>query len=91
DFTTLATREANCREEVRLNRRLAPQIFLGTAPLSENVIGARANAQEGRPHHEIRSSELSAFCGYPRVKGGRFMSAAEFGKLLPVAGYDPAD
>ncbi|WP_232845637.1 hypothetical protein [Aurantimonas marina] len=39
DFTTLAAREANCREEVRLNRRLAPQTYLGTAPLTQDDSG----------------------------------------------------
>lgn len=34
DFRTLAARERNCREEVRLNRRLAPQTYLGVVPLT---------------------------------------------------------
>ena len=34
DFRTLAAREANCREEVRLNRRLAPDDF-GVVPLTK--------------------------------------------------------
>jgi aminoglycoside phosphotransferase family enzyme len=33
DFSTLAAREHNCREEVRLNRRLAPDIYLGVVAL----------------------------------------------------------
>jgi aminoglycoside phosphotransferase family enzyme len=34
DFSTLAAREYNCREELRLNRRLAPDVYLGVAPLA---------------------------------------------------------
>jgi len=34
DFRTLAARKLNCEEEVRLNRRLAPQIYLRTMPLA---------------------------------------------------------
>jgi len=34
DFSTLAAREHNCREEIRLNRRLAPDVYLGVTPLS---------------------------------------------------------
>lgn len=34
DFSTLAARERNCREEVRLNRRLAGDVYLGLAWLS---------------------------------------------------------
>jgi len=37
DFSTLAAREFNCREEVRLNRRLAPDIYLGVQPLTFSV------------------------------------------------------
>lgn len=33
DFTTLAAREFYCREEVRLNRRLAPGVYLGLVAL----------------------------------------------------------
>ncbi len=34
DFRTLAARHHNCEEEVRLNRRLAPEIYIGTVPLT---------------------------------------------------------
>ncbi len=33
DFTTLSAREFTCREEVRLNRRLAPDVYLDVVPL----------------------------------------------------------
>ncbi len=33
DFSTLAARERDCLEEVRLNRRLAPDVYLGVVPL----------------------------------------------------------
>src|SRR5690242_4546414 len=33
DYGTLDRRRAMCREEVRLNRRLAPRIYLGTVAL----------------------------------------------------------
>jgi len=33
DFSTLARREAMCRAELRLNRRLAPDVYLGVLPL----------------------------------------------------------
>jgi uncharacterized protein len=34
DFSTLAARERDCREELRLNRRLAPDVYLGVLPLT---------------------------------------------------------
>jgi aminoglycoside phosphotransferase family enzyme len=33
DFSTLALREAACRAELHLNRRLAPDVYLGVVPL----------------------------------------------------------
>ncbi len=39
DFSTLARRERDCREEVRLNRRLAPDVYLGVVPIVEGPEG----------------------------------------------------
>ncbi len=36
DFTTLARRKLFCEEEVRLNRRLAPDIYLGVVPVTSD-------------------------------------------------------
>jgi aminoglycoside phosphotransferase family enzyme/predicted kinase len=41
DFTTLAARRFFCHEEVRLNRRLAPQVYLGVVDVK---------AEDGRIH-----------------------------------------
>ena len=37
DFSTLAKRRACCDEEVRLNRRLAPAIYLGVVPITGSL------------------------------------------------------
>lgn len=42
DFTTLSARENDCREEVRLNRRLAPEVYLGVVPLTVDKKGRLA-------------------------------------------------
>jgi aminoglycoside phosphotransferase family enzyme len=42
DLQTLAAREANCRAEVQLNRRLAPHVYLGIIPLMQRDDGALA-------------------------------------------------
>ncbi len=39
DFTTLERRRSACEEEVRLNRRLAPTVYLGVAPISRGPVG----------------------------------------------------
>jgi aminoglycoside phosphotransferase family enzyme len=39
DFSTLARREAACRAELRLNRRLAPDVYLEVAPMTQDDRG----------------------------------------------------
>ena len=47
DFSTLALREAMCREELRLNRRLAPHVYLGVRALIERPTGTLAIGGDG--------------------------------------------
>lgn len=42
DFSTLEAREADCHEEVRLNRRLAPDVYVGVVPLTIDAKGVPA-------------------------------------------------
>lgn len=39
DFTTLAARRHNCAQEVALNRRLAPAVYLGVSALTRTAAG----------------------------------------------------
>ncbi|HWE35939.1 MAG TPA: AAA family ATPase [Isosphaeraceae bacterium] len=41
DHTTLDRRRHACDEEVRLNRRLAPTVYLGVVPITEDATGVR--------------------------------------------------
>ena len=47
DFTTLSAREFTCREELRLNRRLAPDVYLDVIPLRLDRTGALTFAGDG--------------------------------------------
>ncbi len=47
DFSTVELRRRDCEEEVRLNRRLAPEVYLGTLPLVADPSGALALARTG--------------------------------------------
>ena len=38
DFSTLAARRFDCEEELRLNRRLAPALYLGVVPITGSII-----------------------------------------------------
>jgi uncharacterized protein len=44
DFSTLEKREHYCREEVRLNARLAPEVYLGVVPVVAADDGVRLEA-----------------------------------------------
>ena len=52
DFTTLERRRHFCHEEVRLNRRLAPNVYLGAFPVAEahlvNLMEDREGSLEPR-------------------------------------------
>ncbi|WP_064745587.1 AAA family ATPase [Pseudonocardia acaciae] len=43
DFTTRSARLAACRREVELNRRLAPDVYLGVSDISDPVTGGPAD------------------------------------------------
>jgi aminoglycoside phosphotransferase family enzyme/predicted kinase len=47
DFSTLERRERACREEVRLNRRLAPDAYLGVVPVMRGPDGAYCWGDQG--------------------------------------------
>lgn len=47
DFGSIAAREADCREEIRLNRRLAPDVYLGLVPLTSDRSGRLALDGQG--------------------------------------------
>ncbi len=49
DFSTLAAREHFCREEVRLNGPLAPGMYLGVVPLTQNAQGDLELDGRGEP------------------------------------------
>lgn len=47
DFSTLERREAACREELRLNRRLAPDVYLGVMRLAATDTGLSIGGEGG--------------------------------------------
>lgn len=49
DFSTLALRKYFCDEEIRLNRRLAPEVYLDVVPLTLDAAGTIAVSGTGSP------------------------------------------
>jgi aminoglycoside phosphotransferase family enzyme len=61
DFTTLAAREFDCREELRLNARLAPGIYLGLMALQQDGGGRlalRPEPQGERSQGDMRQGDM---------------------------------
>jgi aminoglycoside phosphotransferase family enzyme len=48
DFSTVEARKRNCELEVELNRRLAPDVYLGAVPLSQDANGQMQLGGQGR-------------------------------------------
>ena len=48
DFTALEKRKFYCEEELRLNRRLAPETYLAVVPIAEDAAGALHPGETGR-------------------------------------------
>lgn len=46
DFSTLEQRKHDCEEEVRLNRRLAPDVYLGVVPVRATSAGLKIGDQQ---------------------------------------------
>lgn len=49
DFSTIGRRRRDCIEEVRLNRRLAPSVYLGVLPLVRRSEGGLGLGGDGEP------------------------------------------
>ena len=94
DFSTLEARRLACEEEVRLNRRLAPDVYLGVVPLRRDFRGRLTLGGKGTPvewvvamrrlpHSQTLESLLRrGLCGPDQVERlGRFL--AEFYRQLP--------
>ncbi|MEX2466217.1 MAG: AAA family ATPase [Gemmatimonadota bacterium] len=58
DFTTLEKRLHDCREEVRLNRRLAPDVYLGVVPLVESERGLLVDAEGSPAEYAVKMERL---------------------------------
>jgi len=76
DFSTLAQRRFYCHEELRLNRRLAPQLYLDVVP----VCGSVAAPILGGTGEAIEYA----------VKMRRFPAAAQFDAMLAHGMLEPA-
>jgi aminoglycoside phosphotransferase family enzyme len=77
DLSTVAARQANCREEVRVNRRLAGDVYRGVAALSVDAGGALHLNAPGEP--------VDWLVEMRRLPAARFLSTLLTGPALVKA------
>ncbi|MDN5872033.1 MAG: AAA family ATPase [Nitrococcus sp.] len=75
DFTPLDRRRHYCNEEVRLNRRMAPRVYLDVVPVTEDTTGPRIGGD----------GEVVDWA----VKMRRFPQSALLGNRIQRAGHEP--
>ncbi len=105
DFTTLAKRRFFCEEELRLNRRMTPELYLGVVPItgtpehphiggSDNVIEYAVQMRQFRESDRL-DHMLRADCVTAKHIEELAAHVAEFHRqaavAAPAAGYSTAD
>lgn len=95
DFSTVAAREFYCREELRLNRRLAPDVYLDVIPLTLGVNGNPVLDGQGKivdflvwmrrlPHDRMLDRLLQSGCLEKRLLHALAEVLADFYQACPV-------
>lgn len=77
DFSTLPLRHAACLEELRLNRRLAPQIYLDVVPITGPPARARIGAAGAAIEYAVRMHEFAQADQLDRLLAAGRMGDAE--------------
>ncbi len=89
DYRTLARRQHGCREEIRLNRRLSPAVYLGATPLSQDSRGALQLGAGGKVlDWLVVMRRLPASRMLDRALKGRAVSATDIDRVVAaLAGF----
>jgi uncharacterized protein len=58
DFSTLASRKYFCQEELRLNKRLAPEMYLGVLPLTVNMLDETAGSEKNIIDYAVQMKRM---------------------------------
>jgi aminoglycoside phosphotransferase family enzyme/predicted kinase len=77
DFSSLDKRLDACREEVRLNRRLAPDIYLGVVPLSGTPEAPRVNGAGAPFEYAVKMRQFPADATLDQLDAAGDLDAAK--------------
>ncbi len=67
DFSTLQKRQHFCQEEIRLNRRLAPQIYIDVVEICGTIEQPRLNAGTAAIEYAVKMRQFDQACLLPNV------------------------
>jgi hypothetical protein len=81
DFTTLERRRFFCEEEVRLNRRTAPGIYLGVVPVTREAGALRVEGAGEPVEYAVKMRRFPQEMLLDRVAAGRRLSGAKVEQL----------
>jgi len=84
DFSTLELREAACREEVRLNRRLAPHVYLGVTPIHQRNGRLRINGEGKTVDWLVKMQRLPAEHALDRVIASESVSRGHVDRIAKI-------
>ena len=87
DFSTLEQRRAYCEEEIRVNRRTAPSIYLGVEPVGAATHGVRVGAEPALDHVVVMRQFAHAARLDRVVEREAFGSADEVELARTIAGF----
>jgi aminoglycoside phosphotransferase family enzyme len=59
DFTSLEKRKYFCEQEVRLNRRLAPELYLGVVPITQEQGGVALQGKGPVIDYAVKMKQIS--------------------------------
>ncbi len=88
DFSTLEKREHCCREELRLNRRLAPDLYLEVVPVTGTPAAPRLGADGAPIDYAVKMRQFDTRAGFDELARRGEITAAQIDRAAEVlAGF----
>ncbi|HSA59607.1 MAG TPA: AAA family ATPase [bacterium] len=81
DFTSLEKRKFFCEEELRLNRRLAPELYAGVVPITGMESAPRLGGAGAAIEYAVKMVEFDQSCRLDRVLSSGRLEAGQIDQL----------
>lgn len=86
DFTTLAARRFFCHEEIRLNRRFAPALYLDVVPITGSAAAPQIGGGGPAIEYAVRMREFPQTALFSRIADRGELTAAHIDALARIVG-----